>query len=79
MTVRLDAEDEQRLTERARREQRSEQEIVQQAIRSYLDDDEVRRIEDLEDHLALARYRLRKQRGETTYVTQAEARARLGI
>jgi prevent-host-death family protein len=34
---------------------------------------------DLEDELALARYDARRAQGETTVVSQAEARRRLGL
>ncbi|MBC7639913.1 MAG: hypothetical protein H7231_09050 [Rhodoferax sp.] len=37
----------------------------------------MRRLEDLEDELALARYQLRRQLGEVTYVMQADARSAL--
>lgn len=78
MTLRLDESDDQLLTDRARSENRSKQEIAREAIHSYLSD-ETRRLEDLEDSLAVARYQLRKELGEVTYVTQAEARAALGL
>ncbi len=78
MTLRLSEADDQRLTERARSEGRSKQEVAREAIHAYLTD-EVRRLEDLEDELALSRYQLRQQLGEVTYVTQAEARATLGL
>jgi hypothetical protein len=78
MTLRLSEQDDRMLTERARSENRSKQEVVREAVHNYLSDP-VRRIEDLEDELALARYRLRKQLGEVTYVSQAEARAELGL
>ena len=73
MTLRLSEADDRMLTERARSENRSKQEVAREAIHNYLTD-QMRRIEDLEDELALARYRLRKQLGEVTYVPQAEAR-----
>ena len=57
---------------------RSKQEVAREAIHAYLTD-QVRRIEDLEDELAVARYRLRRQLGEVTYVSQAEARSSLGL
>jgi hypothetical protein len=78
MTLRLSEADDRMLTERARSEHRSKQELAREAIHTYLTD-QVRRIEDLEDELALARYQLRKQIGEVTYVTQAEARSALGL
>ncbi len=78
MNLRLDPADDRLLTERARQESRSKQEIVRQAVHDYLND-EVRRLEDLEDDLALARFRLREQLGPIAYVPQAEARARLGL
>jgi hypothetical protein len=78
MTLRLGEADDRMLTERARIENRSKQEVAREAIHTYLTD-QVRRIEDLEDELALARYRLRRQLGEVTYVTQAEARSALGL
>lgn len=62
----------------ARSEGRSKQEVAREAIHAYLTD-QVRRIEDLEDELAVARYRLRRQLGEVTYVSQAEARFSLGL
>jgi predicted DNA-binding protein len=78
MTLRLDERDDRLLGARARSERRSKQEIAREAIHAYLTD-EVRRIEDLEDALAIARYELRKQLGEVTYVSQAEARRALGL
>jgi hypothetical protein len=78
MTLRLSEQDDRMLTERARSENRSKQEVVREAVHNYLSDP-VRRIEDLEDELALARYRLRKQLGEVTHVSQAEARSALGL
>ena len=78
MTLRLSEADDRMLTERARSENRSKQEVAREAIHIYLAD-QVQRIEDLEDGLALARYQLRKELGEVTYVTQAEARAALGL
>ena len=78
MTLRLGEADDRMLTERARSENRSKQEVAREAIHAYLTD-QVRRIEDLEDELALARYQLRRQLGEVRYVTQAEARSALGL
>ncbi len=78
MTLRLTDADDQLLTERARTEGRSKQEVVREAIHAYLTD-EVRRLEDLQDDLALARYQLRQQLGEVSYVSQAEARSALGL
>ncbi|MFP5347759.1 MAG: ribbon-helix-helix protein, CopG family [Actinomycetes bacterium] len=78
MTLRLSEADDRLLTERASSEGRSKQEVAREAIHAYLTD-QVRRIEDLEDELAIARYQLRKQLGEVTYVSQAEARASLGL
>lgn len=78
MTLRLDEADDRLLSDRARSENRSKQEIAREAIHSYLSD-ETRRLEDLEDSLAVARYQLRKELGEVTYVTQSEARAALGL
>ena len=78
MTLRLSEADDRLLTARARSEGRSKQEVARQAIHAYLTD-QVRRIEDLEDELAMARYQLRKQLGEVTYVSQAEARSSLGL
>lgn len=78
MTLRLSDGDDRMLTERARTEHRSKQELAREAIHIYLTD-QVRRIEDLEDELALARYQLRRQLGEVTYVTHAEARSALGL
>ena len=46
----------------ARSEGRSKQELAREAIHAYLTD-QVRRLEDLEDDLALARSRLRQQLG----------------
>lgn len=78
MTLRLDESDDNLLSERARTHKRSKQEIAREAIHTYLTD-ETRRIEDLEDTLAVARYELRKQLGEVTYVSHAEARAALKL
>jgi len=78
MTLRLSEGDDQLLTERARSEGRSKQDVAREAIRTYLTD-QVRRVEDLEDELALARYQLRRELGEVIYVSQAEARASLGL
>ena len=78
MTLRLSEADDRLLTERASSEGRSKQEVAREAIHSYLTD-QVRRIEDLEDELAIARYQLRKQLGEVTYVSQTEARSSLGL
>ena len=78
MTLRLTDADDRLLTERARSEGRSKQELAREAIHAYLTD-QVRRLEDLEDELALARYQLRQQLGEVTYVSQAEARSALGL
>lgn len=78
MTLRLSDADDRLLTERARSEKRSKQEVAREAIHAYLSD-QVRRLEDLEDELALARYQLRKQLGEVVYVSQAEARSSLGL
>jgi predicted transcriptional regulator len=78
MTLRLDEADDRLLNERARSEKRSKQEIAREAIHSYLTD-QARRIEDLEDALAIARYELRKQLGEVTYISHTEARSALGL
>jgi len=78
MTLRLSDADDQLLTERAQSEGRSKQDVAREAIHAYVTD-EVRRLEDLEDDLALARHRLRQQLGEVTYVSQADARAALGL
>lgn len=78
MTLRLTDADDRLLTERARSQGRSKQELAREAIHAYLTD-QVRRLEDLEDELALARYQLRQQLGEVTYVSQAEARSALGL
>jgi predicted transcriptional regulator len=78
MTLRLSEPDDRMLTERARSEGRSNQEVAREAIHSYLTD-QVRHIEDLEDELAVARYQLRQQLGAVTYVSQAEARAALRL
>ncbi len=78
MTLRLNEADDRNLTERARLEGRSKQEVAREAIHSYLAD-QVRHIEDLEDELAVARYQLRHQLGEVTYVSQAQARDALGL
>lgn len=78
MTLRLDEADDQLLTDRARAERRSKQAIAREAIHRYLTD-ERSLLEDLEDDLAVARYQLAKQLGEVTYVSQAEARASLGL
>jgi predicted DNA-binding protein YlxM (UPF0122 family) len=77
-TLRLTEADDRLLTDRAHSEGRSKQEVAREAIHDYLTD-KVRRIEDLEDELAIARYQLRKQLGEVTYVSRAEARASLGL
>lgn len=78
MTLRLNEHDDRLLSERARSESRSKQEIAREAIHMYVTD-RVRQIEDLEDALAIARYELRRQLGEVTYVSHAEARAALGL
>lgn len=78
MTLRLNEADDRLLTERARSEGRSKQEVAREAIHDYVTD-KVRRIEDLEDELAIARYQLRRQLGDVTYVSQAEARVSLGL
>ncbi len=78
MTLRLDEADDRLLTQRARTENRSKQEIARDAIHHYLTD-ESGRLEDLQDSLAVARYQLRKELGEVTYVSQADARAALGL
>lgn len=78
MTLRLTDADDLLLTERARQEGRSKQDVAREAIRTYLTD-EVRRVEDLEDELAVARYQVRRQLGDVTYVTQAQARSALGL
>ena len=78
MTLRLSEADDRLLTKRARSEGRSKQEVAREAIHAYLTD-QVRRLEDLEDELAMARYRLRQHLGEVTYVSQAEARSSLGL
>lgn len=78
MTLRLSEADDRLLTDRARTENRSKQEIAREAIRAYLNDHE-RRIEDLEDDLALARYSLRRELGEVSYTPHAEARRALGL
>ncbi|MGH3384743.1 MAG: hypothetical protein ACRDO1_09220 [Nocardioidaceae bacterium] len=78
MTLRLDETDDRLLSDRARSEKRSKQEIAREAIHTYLTDD-ARRIEDLEDAMAIARYELRKQLGEVKYISHAEARAALGL
>lgn len=78
MTLRLTDADDQLLTDRSRSEGRSKQELAREAIHVYLTD-QLRRIEDLEDDLALAGYQLRKQLEEVTYVSQAEARSALGL
>ncbi|GGR47953.1 putative transcriptional regulator [Nocardioides luteus] len=78
MTLRLSEADDRLLTDRARTENRSKQEIAREAIRAYLEDHN-RRIEDLEDDLALARYSLRRELGEVTYTPHTEARRALGL
>jgi hypothetical protein len=78
MTLRLSEADDRLLTERARSENRSKQELVREAIHAYLTDP-VRHLEDLEDELAMARYQLRRQLGEVSYVSQDEARSALGL
>lgn len=78
MTLRLDEHDDRLLSERARSENRSKQELAREAIHTYLTD-ETRRVEDLEDAMAIARYELRKQLGEITYISHGEARKALGL
>ena len=78
MTLRLDDADDLLLSERARTERRSKQEIAREAIHRYLTDEQ-RQLEDLEDELAVARFRLREQLGEVTYISHQAARARLGL
>jgi predicted transcriptional regulator len=78
MTLRLNEDDDRLLTDRARSERRSKQEVAREAIHVFLTD-EARRVEDLEDAMAIARYELRKQLGEVTYVSHEEARRALGI
>jgi hypothetical protein len=76
--LRLSEADDRLLTARARSEGRSKQEVAREAIHVYLTD-ELRRVEDLEDELAIARYQLHQQLGQVTYVSQAEARSSLGL
>lgn len=78
MTLRLSEADDRLLTDRARAERRSKQEIAREAIRAYLSDS-TRRVEDLEDELAVARYELRRELGEVRLVSHAEARRKLGL
>ncbi|MGH3349264.1 MAG: ribbon-helix-helix protein, CopG family [Nocardioides sp.] len=78
MTLRLSEADDRLLTDRARTENRSKQEIAREAIRAYLNDQD-RRIEDLEDELAVARYSLRSELGEVRYTPHGEARRALGL
>lgn len=78
MTLRLSEADDRLLAERPRSENRSKQEVAREVIHAYLTH-EAGRIEDLEDELALARYQLRRQLGEVTYIRQAEARSALGL
>ena len=78
MTLRRTNADDRLLTERARSAGRSKHELAREAIHAYLTD-QVRRLGDLEDDLALARYQLRQQLGEVTYVSQAEARSALSL
>lgn len=78
MTLRLDENDDRLLTERARSENRSKQELAREAIHIYLTE-EARRIENLEDALAIARYQLRKQLGQVSYISHSEARKALGL
>jgi predicted transcriptional regulator len=78
MTLRLSEADDRLLTDRARTENRSKQEIAREAIRAYLNDHD-RRIEDLEDDLAIARYSLRRELGEVRYTPHTEARRALGL
>jgi hypothetical protein len=73
----LSEADDRQLTARARSEGRSKQEAAREGIHAYLTDPV--RIEDLEDELAIARYQLREQLGEVTYVSQAEARSSPGL
>jgi len=78
MTLRLSEADDRLLTDRARTENRSKQDLAREAIHTYLTD-RARRLEDAEDDLAIARYQLRKQLGEVSYVSHAEARSALGL
>ena len=78
MTLRLSEADDRQLSDRARTENRSKQEIAREAIRAYLNDQD-RRIEDLEDELAVARFSLRRELGEVKYTPHAEARRALGL
>lgn len=78
MTLRLSEADDRLLTDRARTENRSKQEIAREAIRAYLSDS-TRRVEDLEDELAVARYQLRRELGEVRLVRHADARKVLGL
>lgn len=39
----------------------------------------VGRLEDAEDELAISRYLVRRQLGEVEFISQAEARTRLGL
>jgi len=70
--------DDRLLTERARSLRRSKQEIAREAIHSSLTN-EVGRLEDLQDELAVARYQLRRQLGDVTYVSTTQARRSLGL
>jgi AraC-like DNA-binding protein len=78
MTLRLDESDDRLLTKRARTLRRSKQELAREAIHSYLTD-EIGRLEDLQDELAVARYQLRRQLGDVTYVSSTQARQSLGL
>lgn len=78
MTLRLDEGDDRLLTERARSLRRSKQEIAREAIHSSLTN-EVGRLEDLQDELAVARDQLRRLLGDVTYVSSAQARRSLGL
>ncbi|MEP6650991.1 MAG: hypothetical protein ABJA74_13955 [Lapillicoccus sp.] len=78
MTLRLNDSDDALLSERAAHQRRSKQDVAREAIHTYLTD-EARRLEDLEDELAIAQHRLRKELGDLTFVRHDDARARLGL
>ncbi len=65
LTLRLSEADDRLLAARARSEGRSKQQVAREAIHVYLTD-EVRRIEDLQDELAIARYQPAQAAGRST-------------
>lgn len=78
MTLRLDEHDDRLLGQRAQEQRRSKQDVAKEAIHLYLTS-ELGRLEDAEDELAISRYLVRRQLGEVEFISQAEARTRLGL